>query len=276
MKSSAANSPLHERSDVINKTDVADSFSKAANSYDGAAAMQRDIASQLLKHLQTADKREQVQRLLDLGCGTGFMAETFLRQNLAKEIIGADLAEGMVSFAQEHHGNQALWMCADAEKLPFAAGSLDWVFSSFALQWCPDLQKAFSQVHRCLTFQGKFAGSMPGAGTLMELQQSWKAVDEYTHVNEFITAEAIEEKLKNVGFKSVTIHKETIVLEYDSVKALMAELKAIGAHNMNGDRSKGLTGKSKLKSLFNSYESFRLPSGKLPATYEVIYWVAER
>jgi malonyl-CoA O-methyltransferase len=63
--------------------------------------------------------------------------------------------------------------------------------------------------------------------------------------------------------------------------ALMRDLKAIGAHNAAAGRRQGLMGKGEWRRLQAIYETFRYPeghklSGKLPATYEVIYGHAWR
>ena len=51
---------------------------------------------------------------------------------------------------------------------------------------------------------------------------------------------------------------------------MMRELKAIGAHNVMPDRSRGLMGKTQWQRLTDAYENFRL-DGRLPSSYEVVY-----
>ena len=57
------------------------------------------------------------------------------------------------------------------------------------------------------------------------------------------------------------------------VKALMRDLKAIGAHNMTTARPRGLVGRARMQRVQSAYEAFRR-DGRLPATYEVVYAVA--
>lgn len=260
----------------INKKDVADSFSRAAYSYDDAAELQRQVANELLAFIRSADQREQISSILDLGCGTGFMTQAMYEQGLAQQLYAADIAEGMISFGKSHHNANAQWLCADAENLPLSSALLQWVYSSFALQWCPDLTQAFSEIYRVLENDGYFACALPGPGTLGELEASWQKVDQFVHVNQFPSEKEIIRGLELVGFRNIEVKRKTFILGFPSVKALMLELKSIGAHNLNGDRSKGMTGKTKLKKLFGAYEDFRGDNGKLPATYEVISWVAQK
>jgi malonyl-CoA O-methyltransferase len=57
------------------------------------------------------------------------------------------------------------------------------------------------------------------------------------------------------------------------VLSLMHDLKVIGAHNVTAGRPRGLTGRARLNQLAAAYEAER-SSGRLPATYEVIYGAA--
>ena len=59
------------------------------------------------------------------------------------------------------------------------------------------------------------------------------------------------------------------MLEYDTLRELMAELKRLGAHNVNRDR--GMMGKQALRRFIAAYESYRQANGLLPATYQVWY-----
>jgi malonyl-CoA O-methyltransferase len=69
---------------------------------------------------------------------------------------------------------------------------------------------------------------------------------------------------------SPVLNTEKIILTYNSCQQLMCELKYIGAQNANNGRRKTLTGKNRLKKVFEYYETYRADK-KLPATYEVIY-----
>ena len=72
------------------------------------------------------------------------------------------------------------------------------------------------------------------------------------------------------------VDMEQITITYEKAITLMRDLKAIGAHNMNPQRSHGLTSPGKLSAVTAAYEQFRMADGLLPATYEVIYGHAWR
>ena len=59
------------------KRQVAASFSRAASSYDGVAALQRKVGQQLLKALPA---EFDPSSWLDLGCGTGFFTRALAQR----------------------------------------------------------------------------------------------------------------------------------------------------------------------------------------------------
>jgi malonyl-CoA O-methyltransferase len=70
---------------------------------------------------------------------------------------------------------------------------------------------------------------------------------------------------------------EYITLTYSDVKAVMQDLRSIGAHNATAGRATGMMGKQAWARVLENYERLRR-DGKLPATFEVIYghaWKSE-
>jgi malonyl-CoA O-methyltransferase len=63
---------------------------------------------------------------------------------------------------------------------------------------------------------------------------------------------------------------EQVTLTYADVRALMRDLKSIGARNATRGRPRGLSAKSLLRTVERNYEAFRR-DGTLPATFEVVY-----
>ncbi len=248
------------------KLAIADSFSKAAISYDQSAELQRTIGKNLLNRLPDAF---QANSILDLGCGTGHFTQQLNKNFPQAALFGLDLAEGMLKQAQQSVKIHS-WIAGDAEQLPIKDNSIDLVFSNLALQWCHDFSAVLDEVYRVLTPQGIFLFTSLCDGTLRELKQSWQAVDSYIHVNSFINYQHYQQLIHDSSF---IIENSQCIAEtsyYPNLKLLMSDLKGIGAHNINPQRHKGLTTRQQLNTLVNAYENFRTMQG-LPATYQVIY-----
>ena len=249
---------------AIDKRAVAASFSRAASTYDQVAELQRQVGSNLLARLPES---LQPRALVDLGCGTGYFTRA-LNARFGRAVLGLDIAEGMLRYARAQGPEQAAWITADAEALPLRGRSQDLVFSSLALQWCPDLGRALADARRVLLPGGVMAFNTLVEGTLGELRDAWEQVDGYVHVNRFMPLAQLQSLLSEAGFARWHCEVEPHVLHYPQLSALTHELKALGAHNLNAGRPGGLTGRARLRALTAAYETHRQSAG-LPATYQV-------
>ncbi|MDB6061297.1 MAG: malonyl-acyl carrier protein O-methyltransferase BioC [Verrucomicrobiaceae bacterium] len=253
-----------------NKKAVAQSFSRAAASYDSAAQLQRAVAQQLI-----AQALPHVgDTLLDIGCGTGIVSAQLAQYC---DVIALDFAEGMLRHARAQTDSNSLqWLCGDAENLPLVGDSVDSVFSSLALQWCENPGSAFAEIARVLRDGGSASISTLGPDTLHELRTAWRSVDERTHVNEFAARDSLENAIRRAGLTVQSWREEVIVLHYSALRELTRELKALGAHNVNSARPDGLTSRARLQRFSEAYETQRDADGQLPATYQVWYLQLEK
>ncbi len=248
------------------KRQVAASFSRAADSYDSVAALQRSVGHQLLAQLPDASSPT---RWLDLGCGTGYFSRTLAGRFPTSHGVALDIAEGMLRHAMPLGGAQQ-FIAGDAEHLPLRDASCDLLFSSLALQWCANFQAVLSEAERVLRPGGVLAFSSLCVGTLQELRDSWQAVDGFVHVNRFRRFEDYQRLCGTSGLALLSLQTRPETLHYPDLRSLTHELKALGAHNLNPGRPGGLTGRARMRALLDAYEQFRQPQG-LPATYQVVY-----
>jgi malonyl-CoA O-methyltransferase len=249
------------------KEAVAASFSRAAATYDDAAALQRTVADNLLAHFDAPAGGT----VLDLGCGTGAAIPALATRG---PVVALDLAEGMLRFARTRTAAPAAavrWLCGDAENLPLADDSIHAAFSSLAVQWCENLGAVFAELRRVLKPGASAWISTLGPATLHELRSAWAAVDDRVHVNQFVDSAAIAEAVRRAGLGLVRCDENAVVMRYTELRELTRELKALGAHNMNHGRPGGLQTRRQLQQFSAAYEAQRGPDGKLPATYQVYY-----
>lgn len=259
------NAPLQR-----SKRAVAQSFSRAAASYDSAAQLQREVARQLLEQINSHERGV----LLDIGCGTGVVSAQLAQRH---EVIALDVAQGMLQHARANIDSTSLqWLCGDAEDLPLSCSAIDTVFSSLALQWCENPGSAFAEIARVLRAGGTASISTLGPSTLHELRSAWRCVDDRVHVNEFAARELLENAILRAGLTVKSWREEIIVLRYAELRELTRELKALGAHNVNNARPDGLTSRARLRRFSAAYEALRDANGQLPATYQVWYLELEK
>ena len=252
------------------KRQVAESFSRAAASYDAVAELQRSVGNALIERLPPF----QPAHWLDLGSGTGHFSRLLAARFPQAEGVAVDIAEGMLRHARPL-GGAASFVAGDAERLPLRSASMDLVFSSLALQWCEDFKAVLDEAERVLRPGGVLAFTSLCNGTLQELRDSWQAVDGFAHVNRFRSFETYQGLCAAGRLRCVSLEVEPCVLHFAELRQLTHELKALGAHNLNPGRPDGLTGRARLRALMAAYERYRQPSG-LPATYRVIYGVLRK
>lgn len=257
---------------LADKRLIAASFSRAAESYDGVAALQREVGLDLLQDVLR--KQVSPNTVLDLGCGTGHFCNHLARNFRNAHLLGLDLSLGMLRKTRENSGLSRL-ICADANALPLRDESVDLIFSNLALQWCDDLPAVFKGLKRVLKPQGYFFFSSFGPETLSELRAAWKKVDDYAHVNAFQSVDFHIESLIQAGFSEFIVSSGVKTLCYPSVDALMHELKRLGAHNVNLNRPKSLMGKAAMQKMREAYAD-AMVDGNIRAGFEMVVGYARR
>lgn len=249
---------------VLDKRWVNRSFAAAAKQYDQFAELQRQVGSQLIERFPPS----AIQGL-DLGAGTGFLTKQLALSQPDAEWIALDLALPMLHVARENLKalHNLHYLCADAEALPLRDESVGQIYSNLALQWCEHLAVLFADCRRVLKPGGQLVFSSFGPDTLKELKTAWSQVDDYAHVNEFKSADAIVAALSQAGFKEIQFETTVFETAYPTVMHLMRELKGLGAHHVNSGRKRGPTTSQQLQAMIAAYQE--LTGDSVLATYEV-------
>lgn len=259
------------------KQQVASQFSRAAHSYDQAARIQHFSAVELaqqIKILQDNNNEDMTGHWLDLGCGTGFAVPTLLQQG-AVHITGADLAHGMCLESNQKLNQLPFYaVTADAENLPFAQDSFDGIYSNLMVQWSEQIHDLFYEAQRVLKPGGLFAFATLGPHTMHELKAAWQKVDPFVHVNQFSSKQHVIDQCEPF-FDIESIQQQQVIQQHPSLSALLKELKAIGATNVNSGRRPGLGGRERLKQLEAAYRS-GCDLDHLPLTYDLIWVIARK
>lgn len=282
------------REDPLDIAAVRRAFDQAAARYDAHAVLQREVCDRLLARLDFV--KLDPATVLDMGAGTGYGLERLRLRYPEAGLLALDIAPAMLAVARERFPRRG-WLdraralfpaggsaqatdfvCADMAALPLAANSVQLVWSSLALQWAQDLEATLKGIHRTLAPGGLLMFATFGPDTLKELRAAFAGIDATPHVNRFTDLHDIGDMLVHAGFAHPVMEMEMLTLTYADLKALMRDLKGIGAHNAAAERRRGLLGKSAWNRLEAAYEANRR-EGRLPATFEVIYghaWAGDK
>ncbi|MES2771258.1 MAG: malonyl-ACP O-methyltransferase BioC [Pseudomonadota bacterium] len=284
------------------KLRVRRAFDRAAQRYDEAALLQRDVCTQLFAGLtSTVEQRSPAGstarpnlRVLDAGCGTGYGIRLLKAHWPTAQFIALDFAPAMLQrlrglcavsdtdaeLAAENLGANLApstlpLVCAgDLEALPLAAQSVDLLWSSLAIQWCA-LPLALSEMLRVLRPGGQLAFSTLAAGSFDELERAFSGIDPALHRRRFLTVERIEAALKQCAVQHLRLRQQRITQYFPELKSLLRSIKAIGANTVGAGARKNMMGRAAWQKLEAAYETQRSAAG-LPLSYELIFVYAEK
>jgi len=245
------------------------SFERAAATLEDTGELSAAVRETLLGRLDLA--RLVPRRVLDLGAGSGEGAVALKRRYPAAEVIAVDAAHGPLrrALARRRWLRPIRVLCADAQRLPLADGSIDLIVSHFMLPFC-EVRELFGELCRVLAPRGYLGFSTLGPDTLKELRAAWARVDEAPHVQRFLDMHDVGDALLAAGFAAPVLDVDHFSVRYESLAALLRDLRASGARNALRGRTRGLTTPRRIAALAEAYEPFRI-EGRLPASVEVIF-----
>lgn len=253
----------------LDRARVRRNFARAAATYEQHDVLQREVQADLLGRLDFY--LQAPERVLDVGAGTGRGSALLKKRYPKAQVIAVDLALPMLRAAR---ANLRLLrpfqrVCAEATLLPLPDHSIDVLHSNLCFQWIDDLPALFGECMRVLKPGGLLAFSSFGPDTLKELRAAWAAVDQQSHVSRFLDMHDVGDAMINAGLRDPVLDVDRYTLTYSEPRALLKELKGLGATHADRARERHLTGKSHYRAMLAAYEAMRV-DGRIPATWEVV------
>jgi SAM-dependent methyltransferase len=133
---------VHKQAGHVNRTDAWDS-GDAYEPYVGRWS--RLVAREFLGWLAVPPD----SRWLDVGCGTGALAEAILALSAPSEVVGIDPSPAYVAFARDRVNEARVgFEVGDAQALQQASATFDAVVSGLVLNFVPEPDKAVSEMAR--------------------------------------------------------------------------------------------------------------------------------
>ena len=141
------------------------------------------------------------ERILDLGCGDGFLTQRIAESGAT--LVGVDSSPQMIAAAQKQGVDARL---ATGEALPFEQ-EFDAVFSNAALHWMKDHDAVLKGVFRALKPGGRFVAEFGGQGNIAAIRVALLAVltargipPELIENNRFFSSQEYQARLHRQGF----------------------------------------------------------------------------
>lgn len=192
-------------------------FGEQANAYLNSAVHAQGAE---FAQLQAAVAGRGEARVLDLGCGAGHVS--FQVAPLVGEVVAYDLSAQMlevVSAAAQQRGlGNIRTEQGAAERLPFADGQFDFVFSRFSAHHWSDLGLALREARRVLKPGGvaAFIDVMaPGSPLLDTHLQTVEVLRDTSHVRDYSAAEWLRQ-VGEAGLQVTGHSRQRLRMEFAS------------------------------------------------------------
>lgn len=170
----------------------------------------------------------KASQVLDLGCGPGHWSARLAEAYPVARVLGVDLSHGMLQQAREQQPELS-WIQADAARLPLAAASMDLVFSSLMLQWCPDPLQVLQEIHRVLKPGGQACLATLLPGSLLEIDRAWRGAGLVSQVLDFHAQTDWRAWIEAGGLQCLQLEACPAIFYYADPRQLLASVAGIGA-----------------------------------------------
>ena len=149
----------------IDKNAVRKRFGRSLATYNGAAAVQREMAGTLLDLFTSATLERQFAEITELGCGAGILTDLIPERFDYARLTLIDLVPECAQF-HEHRSN-AHFLAGDIEEIDLPESGL--FLSNAVFQWAADPGRLFGRIAEKLNRGGYLAFTTFGPETLREV-----------------------------------------------------------------------------------------------------------
>jgi SAM-dependent methyltransferase len=197
--------------------------------YHNNALLQKKIANDLfyctINHLKI-NNNYNLNHILDIGCGTGFLTKAFANHFNNSCIIGVDNSQPMIDFAnnftkKECAYNNVRFLNCDYN---FIEQEFDLIISSFAMQWFENLEQFFDVISKRTRL---FAFAMPVNTSFLNIQSVClynNLKNPFQPLPSFETMNYILNRYKKFNYYSYVYSQK-----FDNISSLLKHLNQIGA-----------------------------------------------
>lgn len=230
-------------SPTVDKMRVAEQFSRHASEYVKQAKVQHRIA---VEGLARASKwfAGRGECVVDLGCGVGHNLDAL--SEYAEKVIGVDIATGMVANNVSSHPI----VQSDFDELSLPNASVDFVFSSMALQWSNSPMRVLSHIHRILKPGGRAMCAIMVSPSFVRLREAFSEAGLAGRINEFAPHSAWHSDV----FSECQMGEQVFVDEFDDFRSMMSSIKEVGASTVIGQSGLSRIGRTEYQQIIEGLQ----------------------
>lgn len=200
-------------------------FSHNVVQYDLNANTQKYCANKLVNFIKNYHNNLNNYNILDLGSGTGFIGSSLNRNFLNNfNLFELDLSIEMLKL--DNSFDNSYKICADFNNLPFVENSFDIIISSFAIQWCENLDNLLKNLYMILKKNGHLIMAIPNFESFKQLEISPFQLNKMPKTHEIINL------LNHHNFSEIFQYNELYYENFNNPIEAIKSFKKNGSNNL--------------------------------------------
>ncbi|MBN1863932.1 MAG: methyltransferase domain-containing protein [Victivallales bacterium] len=225
---------------MINPVIVSKNFSRDPEYYHQNALAQRRAALELSRKLERFQGLPVAGgRILEIGCGTGFLTRELFRLFPGGGFLVTDISESMLAICESRTADMrsGLGISADFSVLDMTSdpvpGKFDMIVSSLAFQWSGNIGVLLCRLRNALSPGGVLGFSIQTQGTFGELHELF-----LTHSVPFphmVLPSSADVVAECSIFPEVSVSEHIFEEVFGSLRDFLRHIQRTGAGNASGD-----------------------------------------
>lgn len=214
---------------IAAKDRVVAAFDQARH-YDGHASVQRWTAEALAERIVGLPLGPN-PRVLEIGCGTGFLAAAVGDRIRGADWLMTDISPAMIARSRASFGKSRTFrfrqLDGEHPDLPPDEAPFDLICSNLAVQWFTDLEDGLAKLFRLLRPGGRMIVSTLADGTFVEWRRANAALGMTAGTPPFPTQQTLA--AMRLDGQAGTVESLTKVQSHASGTAFLRAVRSIGA-----------------------------------------------
>ena len=250
---------------MIEKTLIQSGFARAHVSYASEAMAQQRMVYQLMSMWPAETPAQQIQSILEIGCGSGFLTRELVRRFAPERALINDLSP-----VWEEHvaplfpSENWRFVAADAEEYNWKK-QYHLIASSACIQWFSNPSLFLRSAYAQLLPGGVLLVSSFGADNLLEIKHLTGSGLNYPDLDTLLSGIS--------GYRSIVSQEnDRIQLRFPSPLDVLRHLKNTGVNRSHAQ----FWTPGQLKRFTEQYSQFQLGDGSYPLTYHPIYFCIQK